>query len=374
MISFRLIKTVTTGVQQEIFTAGGQRIILRDNTSYSFFIHGSARSSIDASIFEIQGGVSRGAGVASVVLISAASLIPVMENGIARDLTVQADIVNGTLGVFVTGTGEWRIDIDMYPNPDYEDDSVVSVNAAEIFQDYLDEIGSMTNDMEHKLSASNLISLLKKAVTDWGEDEPLKLKKKIDGTGSTSYVLATILSSLWSHGFSEILSIEYPFGSNPIEIVKRDLFEIYDDGTAQDGSNLILRFVNDVPASDKHFVLEFTAAPYLSDSVVPNFPNTRLNFSKITTLASAYACQRLATAYAQSVDALITADTVNYNDKSSKYTKLSKEYFARYNHLVFGDENPTATVKAAMSQKEITPRSKVGDSPTSSAFLFHGRR
>ena len=111
-----------------------------------------------------------------------------------------------------------------------------------------------------------------------------------------------------------------------------------------------------------------------------NFPYTNLSFSQITTLAAAYACQRLATAYAQSTDASISVDVVNYNDKAAKYTTLAKQYFNRYNVLIFGQEEPKTQVKAAMIQKEITPRynidamSEASGGLVSSNYLFHRRK
>jgi hypothetical protein len=369
MIQKTLIKTVITGLQQEIFTSTNKRITLRDNTSYGFHLHGIARAvnGADQSIFDIVGGVNRGVGVSTVTLINTLPIVPTMESGIAREIALLADIVNGALGVFVTGTGLWEIVIDLFPNPEYRE-------YESDYQGYLDEMGSMIQDAEGKLTADDLDAILQKAVTDWGKDEPLKLRKKIQGNGTNSYILATILPSLWQWGHSDILSIEYPYGDNPKTLLKQDEYEIYDDGSAQDGSNIIIRFTNNTPQAGKYFVVEFSVQPILTDLGAPNFPNTRLNFSKITTLASAYACQRLATAYAQSIDASISADVVNYNDKSSKYTTLAKEYFKIYNRLVFGEESPITDVKAAMSQKEIVPVSKSGDSNSSSAFLFHGKR
>ncbi|MBE3141481.1 MAG: hypothetical protein IMZ53_12975 [Thermoplasmata archaeon] len=246
-------------------------------------------------------------------------------------------------------------------------------DSAHNYQDFSDELASLINDDAAKLTSADLKLILQKAATDWGKDEPLYVSKKITGNGTAYYTLATILSGLWKYGYSKFRAIEYPYNENPPEFLTQDAYRLYDDGTAQDGSNLKMMMVNDVPSVTDYFIAHFSIEPLLNESSI-NFPDTNENFSKVTTLAAAYACQRLATAYAQSTDASISADVVNYNDKSSKYMSLAKQYFSIYNKLVFGEESPVSVVKAAMSQKEVTPVSKTGDSGSSPTFLFHGRR
>jgi hypothetical protein len=245
------------------------------------------------------------------------------------------------------------------------------------YQAYLDEIASLIQDDAAKLSTDDIDLIVKKAVTDWGKDVPLKVAKKITGTGSNKYLLSTILTGLWKHGYSQIFGIEYPYGLEPPSLLEDEDWQIYDDGMAQDGSNLQLWLIQNNPSAIEFFVVSFNIEPDLPVSGTQNFPDTRMNFSQITTLAAAYACQRLATAYAQSVDASITVDVVNYNDKAAKYTTLAKEYMKRYNVLVFGQEQPVSSVKAALTQKELTPRtnqdnmSSMTGGVISSSYLFH---
>jgi hypothetical protein len=364
MISYKYNQTVLTSAQTELFLAGNKRIILRDNTTYDFNIHGTAKDAAGNSAFNVRGAVSRGVGAASVVLNNALPVLPVMETGIARDIAIVGDTTYGALTIFGTGAGVWHIEIELYPNPDYFDFS-------SDYQAYLDEVSSMIKDEDEKLSATDLNAVLQKAITDWGRDEPLLLRKKIEGNGTGTYLLSTILTDLWQWGHSKISKIEYPIGDKPATYLPQNECEIYDDGTAQDGSNLSLRLLNSSPASGTYFIIEFYVQPILTTEGLFNFPNTRINKSKITTLASYYACQRLAAAYAQSSDGTITADVVNYHDKSGKYTSLSKEYKKAYNGLVFGAEQPASETKAAISQKDVTPISKTGNSGTSRNFLFH---
>ena len=260
--------------------------------------------------------------------------------------------------------------------------TVTDVKVADLgthsYQDYLDEIASLIQDGAGKLTTTDIDKIVKKAVTDWGKDVPLKVSKKITGTGSNKYTLDTTFSGLWKHGYSQLFGIEYPYGLEPPSSLEDEDWQIYDDGSAQDGSNLALWLIDNTPSTIENFVVKFSIEPILPiDSDTRNFPDTAMNFSQITTLAAAYACQRLATAYAQSTDASISADVVNYNDKAAKYTTLAKQYFNRYNILVFGQEEPKSSVKAALTQKELTPRtnqdnqSAMSGGVVSSSYLFH---
>ena len=373
MIQKSIIQTISDSSQHELLTVSGTRIVLRDNTVYSFQVHVNVKAvdSSDSSVFEIMGAIRRGVGVATVAFINAdpIQVIPAQESGITRTISFLADTVNGALGIFGTGAGVWMVTVELYPNPEY-------VEVSTGYQAYLDEIASLIQDEAAKLSVIDVALLLKKAVTDWGRDVPLKVAKKITGTGSNKYLLSTILTGLWKHGYSQIFGIEYPYGLEPPSLLIDEDWQIYDDGTAQDGSNLQLWLIENNPSTSDFFVLAFTVEPYIQVGL-QNFPDTNANFSQITTLAAAYACQRLATAYAQSTDASISADVVNYNDKAAKYTTLAKQYFNRYNILVYGQEEPKSSIKAAMSQKELTPTtnqdnmSSLTGGVISSSYLFH---
>jgi len=245
------------------------------------------------------------------------------------------------------------------------------------YQDYLDEIASLIQDNAGKLSAADIGSILTKAVTDSGKDMPLLVKKKITGADTALYNLQTMLGSNWKAGYSQLFSIEYPTGSNPAQLLPEDDYAIYDDGTAQDYSNLALQFIENEPSTIENFVVEFSIEPVLPSTGQSNFPDTNKTFSIITTLAAAYACQRLATLHAQNEDATIQADVINYNNKSSKYSTLANQYFTRYNVLVFGQEKPVSDTVGSMSLKPMSPSFNtegIAYPFVSPSFLFHRRR
>ena len=243
------------------------------------------------------------------------------------------------------------------------------LSEAHTYQGYLDKIGALIKDDAAKLSAADIAKMLAQAVSDYSIQRPLIVRKKITGNGTASYLLSTVMGSLWVDGHSYIQHIEYPITDTPaVKLLPTD-WEIYDDGTAQDGTNKVLRFVNDQPSATEYFIIQFIAQISLPSAGVQNFPNTDQNFANITLLAAAYCCNVLAAAYAQSSDTTISADVVNYHDKTSKYTSLARVYLKQYNVNVFGQEEPEKQLQAAVVDLDIDLDSEMGG-----GFIFHSGR
>jgi len=311
--------------------------------------------------------------------IAAATMTPIFE---LADQTGQrqvffrigANIFWGRVATFVSGASVTLLAIGYLPTGDGTIAEIVLLDLSEqhSYQAYVDELASLIKDDATKLTTvagGDLDKILSKAVRDYSRHQPLQVKKKIQGNATSSYLLTSIFGSFWKHGYSAIKEIEYPLGSKPAEILDQALYEIYDDGSAQDGSNLILRFTDAAPAVSEYFVAEISVELDLPRSGLQNFPDTDENFSNITVLAAAYACQRLAAAYAQSSDATISADVVNYHDKSARYQSLARQYLLQYNLSVFGNENPKANVDAAMVSKPMRSSDAWG-----APHVFHGRK
>ena len=239
------------------------------------------------------------------------------------------------------------------------------------FQSYIDEVRSnVPEDDITKLPDSSIQAALKSAVTQFGKDKPQTVRKLVAGNGTGLYDIQTILGSLFVNGFTAIQSIEYPSDQVPRTILEPSDWEIFDDGTAQDGSNMQLQFMYVMPQSTENFVCDISLQLSLPEVGTQNFPDTEQNFSAITMLASGICCLKLAAAYAPSSDSTINADVVNYHDKSRKYTDLARNYFKRYSQLVFGNEEPQSSVAAAFLDVDLdtTLSNRNGD------FLFHQRK
>ncbi len=314
--------------------------------------------------------------VAATRTISGATMTPVFE---AADATEQRqvilrdgnDIYYGRISSFVSASSVVLLNVGELPDEDVTLDDIILLDLSEqhSYQDYIDELKSLIKDDVPKLTDADLDLILAKAVADHSKHKPFYVRKKIQGNGTSEYDLQAVLGSLWKHGYSAIREIEYPIGNKPRTVINDRNYEIYDDGTAQDGSNLILRFLDESPPATDFFIVAFNTELDLPEAGVQNFPDTDETFSNITTLAAAYACQRLAAAYAPSSDSTISSDTVNYHEKSGKYSSLSRQYMRQYNWSVFGSEEPIGAVGPAIIAEPVEATTNE-DEP----YLFHRRR
>lgn len=240
---------------------------------------------------------------------------------------------------------------------------VLDLDEQHSYADYISELKSLIKDDALKLTnvyAGDLDRCLANAVHHYSQHKPFYVKKKIQGNGTSEYLLSSVLGGLWQYGYSQVRTVEYPIGSKPKELIEKDSYEIYDDGTAQDGSNLIFRFIDYAPSAAEYFILEFSTEMNLPIAGIQNFPDTDQNFANITLLAAVFACQRLAAVYAQSKDNSISADIINYQDKSDKYLSLARAYLTRYNISVFGKENPEISIDAALREIDLKPVTSQG--------------
>lgn len=253
---------------------------------------------------------------------------------------------------------------------------VLDTGEQHTYQSYVAEVRSnVPEDDGSKLTDDSIKSALKSATTQYGKDRPVKIRKRIQGTDSKEYLLSTILGSSYIPGFTQLDEVEYPSGNNPRTVLRSDSWEILDDGTAQDGSNLKLQFISVAPAANQYFIVSVPLQLSLPEVGQQNFPDNDENFTCITLLTSAICCLKLAAAYAPSTDSSISADVVNYHDKSRKYTDLARNYSKRYAQMVFGDEEPETNTVAAFAEVQFS--TELGEGSNGRArgdYLFHPRQ
>jgi hypothetical protein len=238
------------------------------------------------------------------------------------------------------------------------------------YQSYLNEIDALIQDDLAKVTLADVKKMLSAAVTQYGKDRGQYVKKTVVGNGTTDYSVQTVFGSLWIHGFTQIREIEHPTDNKPRTILRNDSWEMFDDGTQQDGTNIKLRFIDITPATTESFIAELLLQLSLPEVGSQNFPDTSENFKNITSLAAAYNCFALAAAYAPSSDATIGADSVNYHDKMRKYTDLAREYMRRYSLSVFGSEEPSSQSVAAYVDVDLDTELSGGRGE----YIFHPRR
>lgn len=237
------------------------------------------------------------------------------------------------------------------------------------YQDYVDKVTSMVKDSAGKLTTADLDMAIVHAVGVYSGHVPMRLRKKITADGTRNYPLATILGSYFTPGITTIDSVEYPIDQDPLqELEDGDDYSLYDDGTAQDGSNLKLRLASTITNGD-FFIVGFTAARSVPKVGTQNFPDNDSHFIAITLLAAAQACATLAAVYAQSIDKSISVDVVNYDEKTRKYRDLSRDYLKQYTLHVFGSDDASTNIAGAVVDKDVDLSSM-----DSGQFLFHSRK
>jgi hypothetical protein len=243
---------------------------------------------------------------------------------------------------------------------------VLDQGQSHTFTDYLNQIKTLIQDDVAKLTEAEISRLLFGAVSDWGDDAQLTGVFRVTGDGTSSYVLAVALGSYWRYGETVVCGVEYPQGDVPPSYLDPDEFYVYDDGSAQDGSNVALVFASAKPSASETFAIRARYDPTLDAVAGQNFPDTPANFNNISMLAASYCCFALASAYALSTDSTVSGDAINYGDKTHKYIRLGREFLKRYNQSVFGAEEPKSSVAAATVTMELERRASDRGS-----LLFH---
>jgi hypothetical protein len=235
--------------------------------------------------------------------------------------------------------------------------------------EYMAEIESKVSQDVEKIDIAGRRACLQEALDTYDRDRPYIVPIRVAGTGADTYALAAALGSWWVPGESGVQEIEYPVNEKPASFMDDEDWRIYNDGTVQDGSTSKLVFLDQVPGASSYFVVH-TRTPRIMDQVTAgNFPDTSEAFMEITTLAGSLLCDRLAAAFAQSSNAAISADVVEYHGKTDKYRTLGKALKEKYNSSVFGSIAGASEVQPAIIEKPIDTTNSLGGT-----YLFHRRR
>lgn len=159
----------------------------------------------------------------------------------------------------------------------------------------------------------------------YSQDRPFVKAADYAGDGSTYALVLPAGTGTpavygWIDGFSTIVSIEYPTGNRPQTFLdQRDYVVDFISATVK---KLILS--DTTPATGKTLRLRYTTQRVAEADVLATDAD---DFCK---LAAAACCRALAGYYAQTSDASLSADVVNYRTKSQEYTTLAKEYEKSY--------------------------------------------
>jgi len=144
-------------------------------------------------------------------------------------------------------------------------------------------------------------------------------------------------------GFSIVRSIEFPIGNVPPTHIEDAEWQMYRDTSA-----LKIMLLATKPAASDQLRLTWTARHAADGMTVPE-----PDFEAVCDLAAALCFEALAASYAQTGDATILADTVNYRTKSQEYLGLARAARKRYaDHLGIDESSGGVGPAIAMGDLE----------------------
>lgn len=227
---------------------------------------------------------------------------------------------------------------------------------AYVEKDFLDTIFTNRLASPPDVHPTEVSGFLLKALQTYSVFKPRILAAEMTGDGSKyDFDLPTD----WVEGFSQIIDIEYPSGSQIPTYLKAYQYRIYQSATTKK-----LRLLTYIPGATEKLLVTYTLPHSVTSAV-----NTteQQDFSAICDLAASVGCDYLAEKFAQTQSSTLDADVVNYLSKVDYYRNLSRRLMVDFK-THFG-----------MKEDDVVPAiSKVGDmpAPTSTGglnMLLHPR-
>lgn len=209
--------------------------------------------------------------------------------------------------------------------------------------DYQSKINATVQDDAGHLTTTERDLFLQEAVRRYSKDRPQVKTTDITGAGSFNITLPTD----WLRDFSSVVSIWYPYKSTdqtPLYL-ERSAWIIVETPTAQ-----VLRLLEDTPSTSETLRLTYTV-PHTLSATANTIPDA--DFDAVCDLGSAFYCRALAAKYAQTSDATIGADAVNYRTKSQEYSALAKALAAAYDSHIGKKEGDTTRAASVTQEWDV---------------------
>jgi hypothetical protein len=199
-----------------------------------------------------------------------------------------------------------------------------------------------------KLPSGDRDALLQQAILQrYSKDRPRELVSDQTGDGSGLLAMPQTTANppeVFEDGFSVILRIEFPIGLFPPSYLLDEDWQLYRSPTA-----LKIMVTGSAPSVSDSVRVGWTARHKSDGSTVPD-----VDFEAVCDWAAALCYEALAGIYAQTGDATIMADSVNYRTKSQEYIGLAKTAAKRYfNHIGISADDKGAEVEAAIATGSI---------------------
>src|SRR5258708_1827326 len=195
-----------------------------------------------------------------------------------------------------------------------------------------------------KLPAASRDALLTQAILQrYSVDRPREVVDDLLGNGTNLLPLpggnADGDSDVWEEGYSFIRSIEFPAAQLPPSLMLDEDWQMY-----RTPAGMKIMLITTAPAVTDTVRITWTARHLPGGSTVPD-----PDFEAVCDYAAGLCYEALAGIYAQTGDATIAADSVNYRTKSQEYLGLAKAAKKRYFDHVGVDDSKGVEVGPAIA-------------------------
>lgn len=235
---------------------------------------------------------------------------------------------------------------------------------AKTFKDFQERVAAILQDAGKALSLDNRDDCIRQAIEQrYSKDRAREIVSDSAGDGTSDIDLPGIEGSAFEEGFSRILEIEFPIGQVPPVLLEDGDWQYYRTPAGKK-----VRFLSTQPAVDQSIRFTWTVRHKADGTTVLS------DFDAVCDYSASLAFAMIAAKFAQTGDATIGADSVNYRTKSQEYMGLSKAAAQRYfDHM--GIASGSAQAAGGVS---AGPALSIGDSDNVMGWggdrLTHGRR
>lgn len=205
------------------------------------------------------------------------------------------------------------------------------------------------------------------ALEEFSKARPRVLAALFPGTGGFSYALegaGNVLAG-FLEGFSSILEVLYPYDATvqqPDPLDSPADYGVFRIATGPATSSLSLRFLTATPAAAESIHVTYTVPHTVDDA---SCSVATADHEALGDLATAYACEALASFFTQSVEPTLQADTVERRSQGDQYRSQAEKWRKAY-RLKMGGESASGPA-SALGQLESA-------FPERDHYFFHGRR
>lgn len=226
------------------------------------------------------------------------------------------------------------------------------------------KVQTRVKDEAQKLAVSDWDAAISAAIQKYQADKPCEGVVVLDGNGTWDYAIAGLTGFV--DGFSIVRQVVYPYVTTEQAPVPLEQDEY---GLIRLPAGLYLRFYTATPGATEDILVSYTKQHTLTEATSSVYATDE---DALADLAAAFACDVLATLYAQTVDSSISADVVDRRSRSQEYRASAKEFRKRYDDAIGASGGATGETKAAPAAAFCDFDRSFSEEGRSDYF-FHGR-